>query len=408
MSAPDPHTPRWSAWRVVIGFGVVSLAVDLVADGARSVAGPLLASLGAGALLVGIITGGAEAAGYGLRLVSGPLVDRTRRYWGFAIGGYALTALCIPLLALTPFIGPSGLVAAAVLIVVERVGKAIRSPAKTVLLAHAATAVGGGRGFGVHKLLDQVGAFSGPLLVAAVIAMSGALWPAFAVLAIPGVFALLLLLWMRSLVPDPSVFALDPRSRTRPAATEQTGVRLPPSLYLFGISAALTNFGLVGFGVISFHLTDARLTGLAAVPLVFAVGMAAGAIAAVVTGRAYDRVGAGALLVVPVLVAGIPLLTFSPSFALVLVGVVIWGAATGVHDSTVKALVADLVPVARRGTAYGLFAVFQGAGVFAGAALAGSLYPDAVALSLVTVPAQIASLVLLVLVVRSRRRARAS
>lgn len=393
---------------MVIGFGVVSLAVDLVADGARSVAGPLLASLGAGALLVGIITGGAEAAGYGLRLVSGPLVDRTRRYWGFAIGGYALTALCIPLLALTPFIGPSGLVAAAVLIVVERIGKAIRSPAKTVLLAHAATAVGGGRGFGVHKLLDQVGAFSGPLLVAAVIAMSGALWPAFAVLAIPGVFALLLLLWMRSLVPDPSVFALDPRSRTRPAAAEQTGVRLPPSLYLFGISAALTNFGLVGFGVISFHLTDARLTGLAAVPLVFAVGMAAGAIAAVVTGRAYDRVGAGALLVVPVLVAGIPLLTFSTSFALVLVGVVIWGAATGVHDSTVKALVADLVPVARRGTAYGLFAVFQGAGVFAGAALAGSLYPDAVALSLVTVPAQIASLVLLVLVVRSRRRARAN
>ena len=115
----SPVTPRWGAWQVVIGFGVVSLAVDLVADGARSIQGPLLASLGASALVVGLVTGGAEAAGYGLRLVSGPLVDRTKKYWGFAIGGYALTAVCIPLLALTPFIGPVGFVAAALLIILE-------------------------------------------------------------------------------------------------------------------------------------------------------------------------------------------------------------------------------------------------------------------------------------------------
>lgn len=400
----SPSTPRWGAWRLVIGFGVVSLAVDLVADGARSIQGPLLASLGASALVVGLVTGGAEAAGYGLRLVSGPLVDRTKKYWGFAIGGYALTAVCIPLLALTPFIGPVGFVAAALLIILERVGKAIRSPAKTVLLAHAATAVGGGRGFGVHKLLDQVGAFSGPLLVAAIIAVSGALWPALAVLAIPGVFALVLLFWMRGRVPDPGAFASVPGTRTPAGPVAETGGRLSGSLYLFGISAALTSFGLVGFGVISFHLTEGGLVGLAAVPVVFAAGMAAAALAAVITGRAYDRFGGGALLVVPVLVATLPLLTFSASFALVLVGVVIWGAATGVHDSTVKALVADLVPVARRGTAYGVFAVFQGVGTFGGAALAGVLYPNAVALTVITVPAQLASLVLLVLVVRSRHR----
>jgi hypothetical protein len=401
----DPvNIPRWSPWRVVIGFGIVSLAVDLVADGARSIQGPLLASLGASALMVGLVTGGAEAAGYGLRLVSGPLVDRTKKYWGFAIGGYALTALCIPLLALTPFIGPVGFVAAALLIILERVGKAIRSPAKTVLLAHAATAVGGGRGFGVHKLLDQVGAFSGPLLVAVIIAISGALWPALAALAIPGVFALVLLFWMRSRVPDPGAFASVPGTRTRADSVAETGGRLPGSLYVFGISAALTSFGLVGFGVIAFHLTESGLVGLAAVPLVFAAGMAAAALAAVLTGGAYDRFGGGALLVVPVLVATLPLLTFSSSFALVLAGIVIWGAATGVHDSTVKALVADLVPVARRGTAYGVFAVFQGVGTFGGAALAGLLYPNAVALSLITVPAQLASFVLLVLVVRSRHR----
>ena len=289
----------------MIGFGIVSLAVDLVADGARSVSGPLLASLGASALTVGIVTGAAEAAGFGLRLVSGPLVDRTRKYWGFAIGGYVLTVLCVPLLALTPLLGPGAFLAAAFLVVLERVGKAIRSPAKTVLLAHAATAVGGGRGFGVHKLLDQVGAFSGPLLVAAVIAISGALWPAFAVLAIPGVVALALLLWMRSRVPDPGAFAREPGSPSRPAPVADTRGRLPGSLYLFGISAALTSFGLVGYGVISFHLTEGALIALAAVPLVFAVGMVAGALASVITGRAYDSFGAGVLLLVPVLVASI-------------------------------------------------------------------------------------------------------
>ncbi|MEO5533931.1 MAG: MFS transporter [Pseudolysinimonas sp.] len=398
---PDP---RWSAWRVVVGFGLVSLAVDLVADGAKSIQGPLLASLGASALVVGIVTGGAEAAGYGLRLVSGPLVDRTKRYWGFAIGGYALTALCIPLLAFTPWIGPAGVVVAATLIVVERVGKAIRSPAKTVLLAHAATAVGGGRGFGVHKLLDQVGAFSGPLIVAAVIAISGAIWPAFAILAIPGLFALAFLLWMRRRVPDPGAFSAPLLRSAQPQAAVSSSRAIPRSLYLFSLSAAFTSFGLVGFGVMSFHLTDAGLVDVAAVPLVYAVGMAAAAVAAVITGRAYDTFGGAVLLVVPVMVAAIPVLTLSSTFAWVIVGVMVWGAATGVHDSTVKALVADLVPVARRGTAYGVFAVFQGAGTFAGAVVAGALYPDAGTLSIITIPAQIASLVLLIVVVRARRR----
>jgi len=405
MSDSHRSLPRWSAWRVVIGFGIVSLAVDLVADGARSIQGPLLASLGAGALIVGLVTGGAEAAGFGLRLVSGPLVDRTKKYWGFAIGGYALTAVCIPLLAITPFIGPAGLVAAALLVILERVGKAIRSPAKTVLLAHAATAVGGGRGFGVHKLLDQVGAFSGPLLVAAAIAISGALWPAFALLVIPGIFALILLAWIRRRVPDPGAFSV-PVGVARPAESEASPAgRLPRSLYFFGFSAALTCFGLVGFGVISFHLTAGGLLAVAAVPLVFAVGMAAAAVAAVIVGRAYDRMGGRVLLAVPALVIAIPALAFSGSLVLVVIGVVIWGVATGVQDSTVKALIADLVPVARRGAGYGVFAVFQGAGTFAGAVVAGALYPDAVVLSLATIPAQIAAVAFLVVALRSRRAA---
>jgi hypothetical protein len=113
--APVPATAEaastdrsWSPWRAVVGFGVVSLAADMVYEGARSVYGPLLGALGASALVVGAVTGAGEAAALILRLVSGPWADRTRRYWMLTIAGYALTAVCVPLLALTPFLGPAG------------------------------------------------------------------------------------------------------------------------------------------------------------------------------------------------------------------------------------------------------------------------------------------------------------
>lgn len=410
MTMPASGPPRWSAWRVVFGFGLVSLTVDLVADGSRSIAGPLLGELGATALVVGLVTGGAEALSFILRLVSGPAADRTRRYWDFTIVGYALTGLSVPLLAFTPFLGSIGLAAAATLILLERVGKAIRSPAKTTLLAFAAGAVGRGRGFGVHKLFDQVGAFLGPLIVAAIIAATGVLWPAYAALTLPALIALGVLLWIRHRVPDPSVYEPEapPAVEANPEATDESdaSVRegLPVTFLLFSASTGLTGLGLVGFGVISFHLTDSDLVTLAAVPVVFSAGMFAAAVAALGSGWAYDRAGAAVLLLVPLMVAGVPALSLSSKLAGVLLGVILWGAATGIQDSTVKALVADLVPSPRRGTAYGVFAVFQGAGIFAGAALAGWLYPDAALLSLITVPAQVAALLLLTIVIMRRRR----
>src|SRR3954468_15818365 len=111
----DPlPTPGWSPWRAVVGFGVVSLAADMVYEGARSVTGPLLGSLGASALVVGLVTGAGEGMALLLRLVSGSVADRTGRYWSLTIVGYALTAVCVPLLALTPSLGAAGLTAAVV------------------------------------------------------------------------------------------------------------------------------------------------------------------------------------------------------------------------------------------------------------------------------------------------------
>jgi MFS family permease len=401
-ASPAPSTRAWTPWRVVVGFGTISLAADMVYEGARSVYGPLLASLGASAIVVGAVTGAGEAAALVFRVFSGPLADRTRRYWTLTIAGYALTAVCVPLLAVTPLLGAAGLAVAAVLILAERIGKAVRSPAKSALLADAAAQVGMGRGLGVHKALDQIGAFAGPLVVAGLVAVSGALWPGLAALAIPGAVAMVLLVVTRRRLPAPADTASEsPDAPPPPAAGGRARRPLPANFLRFALGTTACTTGLVTFGLISFHLVQRHLVPTAAVPLLYAGAMAAGALAALLTGEVYDRLGPRVLLALPLFVAAVPALAFGGSLALVVPGVLLWGAAVGVQDSTVKALVADLVPRDRRATAYGMFAAVQGAGALLGGIAAGALYEHSMpALVAGIVALQVVALVILLPVVR--------
>ncbi|MDQ0852377.1 MFS family permease [Arthrobacter sp. V4I6] len=389
----------------MVGFGLVSLAADVVSDGARPLAGPLLAQLGASALLVGLVTGGAEAAAQGLRLVFGPWADRTRRYWTFTVAGYALTAVSVPLLALAPAIGAAGLILASTLILGDRVGKAVRSPAKTVLLAAAAKPVGRGRGFAVHKSLDLAGALLGPILVSAVLAVTGLITAAFAVLALPASAALFLLVRLRRRVPDPGAGAQaeGSTSASPPTAARRPSLFTGPFL-LFGVAAFFWSSGLVAFGVISFHLTTTAAVPVAVIPLLYAGAMGAAALGALASGVVYDRVGGAVLLALPFMIAAVPVLALAPGTGLVMAGVLVWGTATGIQDSTVKALIADLVPELRQGTAYGVFAAFEGAGALAGGALYGALY-DARPLLIGSVAAlQVVAVVVLLAAMRSSQR----
>jgi len=406
----------------VLGFGVVSLLADLVYEGARSITGPLLASLGATALVVGLVTGAGEAMALLLRLVSGRLADRTGRYWGITLAGYGLTAVSVPALAAAPFVGGAGVLLASVLILAERVGKAVRSPAKSALLAQAAADVGMGRGLGVHKALDQIGAFVGPLLVAGVVALTGALWPALLVLVVPGAGAIWVLVWLRTRSlragslraghqppPDAPTVA-EPAERVPEPAVPEPAVpepavpaRFPRRFWWLAASAGAATAGLVTFGIISFHLAREQVFSTTAIPLVYAVGMAAAAVAALITGWCYERVRGWVLLSLPFLVAAVPPLAFTNNRVVVILGIISWGAAVGVQDSTVKALVADLVPHGRRATAYGAFAAVQGGAALAGGAVSGVLYSRSVPALVATVAAlQLVALVLLVGILRNR------
>lgn len=382
-------TARMGPWRFVVWFGAVSLLADFVYEGARSVTGPLLASLGASALVVGLVTGAGEAAALGLRLVSGPLADRTRRFWGLAIAGYALTVLSVPLLGVVGVLW-----AACALVIAERVGKAVRSPAKDTLLSHATAATGRGRGFAVHEAMDQVGALIGPLVVAGVLALTGGDYgPALGVLAVPAVAVLGLLVWLRARVPDPEAYERE----LTPTATVADGQgRLPAAFWTYAAFTAATTAGFATFGVLSYHLVVRHLMATAWVPVLYAAAMVVDAIAALATGWLYDRVGARVLVVLPLLAAVVPALAFTNTVGLAVAGSLVWGAAMGVQESTLRATVADLVPSGRRATAYGVFAGVVGAASVVGGTLTGALYGSSIPLLIAVVVAiQVTALILL-------------
>ena len=179
--------------------GVMSFFADFTYEGSRSIIGQYLGLLGAGALAISVVTGFGELLGYGLRLFSGRGADRTGRYWPITIGGYILQMSVVPLLALA-----GSWQVAALLIILERVGKAIRNPPRDAMLSHAAREMGYGWGFGVHEALDQFGAMFGPLLVALIVATSHHDYKtAFAALAVPAAIMLSLLAVARFFYPRP-------------------------------------------------------------------------------------------------------------------------------------------------------------------------------------------------------------
>lgn len=352
--------------RFVVGFGVVSALADIVYEGARSVYGPFLATLGATALVVSVITGGGEALALVARLLFGRMADTRSRRWTLTIAGYGLTALAVPLLGLT-----SALWIACGLILLERLGKAVRSPAKDAMLAQAGTITGRGWAFAVHEAMDQVGAFLGPLLIAASLALTASYGPGFLLLAIPGVASVAVLLLLRRRVPDPAQY--EPVDEAIPADVTPREP-LPRAFWVYAAFTALTMTGFTTFGLLSFHLIDMGDVSAAWVPVAYAAVMAVDAIAALVSGRWYDRIGLRGLVVIPVLAAVVPWLGFSASTALVIGGMLLWGVVLGVQESTMRAAVADLVPDARRGSAYGIFTAAYGLAWLLGSIIIGVSY----------------------------------
>ena len=187
-----------AAIRFIVLIGVVSLFGDMTYEGARSITGPYLATLGASATIVGVVAGFGELVGYAIRLLSGYIGDRTGRYWTVTIIGYILNLFAVPLLALA-----GSWEIAVVLIVAERMGRALRAPTRDAMLSHAATRTGAGWAFGLHEAMDTTGAIIGPLAVSAALYFGRGYTTSFAMLVVPAILSIFVLLVARSQFPAP-------------------------------------------------------------------------------------------------------------------------------------------------------------------------------------------------------------
>lgn len=378
-----------SALAFIVAFGIVSLFADMAYEGMRGLNGPFLATLGASGAAVGVIAGGGELAGYLIRLLSGRVAQATGAYWPLAIAGYVLTMAAVPMMAFA-----FNWQTAALFVVLERTGKAIRSPATNTMQAKAGDHIGQGWAFGLQEALDQTGAIIGPLITAYVLARHGDYHAAYAWLGVPAILTLV------------TVAIIAVRYRFAGTVAPVAANAVPPVLsrgfWLYAASAALLGFGFADFSLIAFHFTRGAILAPAAVPVFYAAAMAASGAGALVFGLLFDR--RGLIVLAPAILIGAattPLVFFGGPAA-ALTGVILWGLAIGTQNALMSASVARLVPQGMRARAYGLFSAIYGSAWFAGSALLGVLYDRSrIALVAVAVAAQLLSIVPLMLAARA-------
>ncbi len=372
---------RRSALAFIVAFGIVSLFADMAYEGMRGLNGEYLAALGASGAAVGIIAGGGELAGYAIRLVSGRVAQASGAYWPLAIGGYGLTMLAVPAMAFA-----FNWQTAALFVVAERTGKAIRSPATNTMQAKAGDHIGQGWAFGLQEALDQTGAIAGPLITAFVLAHHGSYRAAYAWLAVPALLTMI----------SVGVIAVRYRfaGRIAPVDAAATPAHFARAFWFYTATAALLGFGFADFSLMAFHFGRTGIVSAAFVPVFYAVAMGTSAVSALLFGILFDR--RGLVMLVPAVLAGICTtpLVFLGGFSAALAGTILWGLATGTLNALMSASVAKLVPEAMRARAYGLFSAIYGVAWFVGSALLGLLYDVSLpALVWVAIAAQVIALV---------------
>ena len=350
------------AFRFVLLIGIVNFFADMTYEGARSIVGPFLGSLGASAAVVGFVAGFGELMGYGLRSVSGYFADKTRQYWAVAFVGYAINMLAVPALALA-----GNWPAAAALMVAERTGRAIRRPAVEAMLSHAGESIGHGWVFGFNEALDQTGATLGPLITAFVLYRRGGYHHAFAVLLISALLCLATLVVAWLLHPRPHELEKESARRTRSG-------KFTRAYWIYVVAGALIAAGFADFSLIGFHFQRTATVPESLVPVFYAVAMAAGAISSLVIGKLLDKLGMPVVLVAFGVAAFFAPLVFLDGEKLALLGMILWGLGMGAQDSSLKAILSGIVPSDRRSTGFGIFDTGFGIAWFVGSAIMGLLY----------------------------------
>lgn len=364
------------AFTFLLLMGIVSLLADMTYESARSLIGPYLLFLGASASAVGFVSGLGEFIGYTVRLLFGFVVDKTKKYWLFTILGYSINLIAIPLLAVVP---PNGWIWAAILIVCERLGKAVRAPAKTTLVSFAAKRVGTGKGFGFVEVLDQIGAMLGPLLLFFIMQWKESAgtyaqyqW-AFASLAIPAILTLIVLTISKALFPKAEEFELTDSEVDAP--TQKLELKKIKPILLYIIAIGLLAVGMADFPLMAFHIETNKVIDIKYITLLYMMVMGVDGLAAFIFGNLYDKKGAITLWIAAIIgLSFAPLVFLTTNITSIVIGLILWGVLLGAMESIALAYIADNVEVNYRGRILGIYYTFYGITWFIGSWLMGILY----------------------------------
>lgn len=381
-------------------MGIVSLFSDMTHEGARSVLGEYLNLTGASAATIGFVSGIGELCGYSLRLLSGFIADKTKKYWALVIGGYTLQVLAIPALALIP---ENGWLIACGLVIMERIGKAIKKPAKNTLVSFAASEVGTGKGFAYQEFLDQLGAFLGPVMLFVISLIKGTsnlfstYRVCFAILGIPALITIALVIFSKIKYPHPEVFEKAPE--------EKTEFHFQKSFVLYMIAICLFAFGFADFTLITLHAAKTHAFPTSTLSLLYAAAMAVDAFAALFFGWLFDKVGLKALILSTLCSSFFSCFIFlSGNPWMMGAGIILWGIGMGAQESIMKAAVSKIIPKSMRSSGFGIFETGFGIAWFLGSWLLGFMYDvNPTYLVIVSVAVQILAIVFYMACIRQRK-----
>lgn len=368
---------RKKALKLIFLFGIISLLGDAIYEGARSVNGPYLAILGANAAIIGFVAGAGEFLGYGIRIFSGYFSDKTKAYWFFTIIGYGLL-FTVPLLSLA---GIWQL--AALFIISERIGKALRNPAKDTILSHSTKQVGTGTGFAIVEVLDQIGAIIGPLIFSILFFLLGVSGKAISDYQVGYSFLWIPFLLLMIVIIIAYFLVKNPQNLEKTEVASKGNERFSKVFWLYTLFGFITTFGFVNFVLIGYHIKVQAILPDAVIPLLYAIAMGIDAVMAIVIGKTYDSLknkmkndnaGLLTLVVIPILSMFIPLFAFSMNYLFIVFSMILWGMVMGAHETIMKSVIADITPLEKRGTGYGIFSTSYGVALFGGSVMVGFLY----------------------------------
>ena len=388
----------------IILIGIVSLLSDMTHEGAKSIYGQFLNIVGASPKVISFVGGLGEFLGSALIFVTSIIASKTKKYWTMTIIGYTINLFCIPMLALTT---ENGWIYAISLILLERVGKAIRKPAKNTLVSFCSKNLGEGKSFALLECLDQIGAFIGPLILTLVLYLKGTtnLFDSykfcFLILIIPAILTLCILLFARVKYPTPETFEDDKEE------DKSNKLVISKSFKYYLVAISLVAFSFIDFPLITYHVASLNIINEKNLPMLYSLAMLVDSISALIFGFLFDKIGFKTLVLSTLLSMTFPLFIFNfNNSALIIIGICLWGVGMGAQESILKSSVAKLSTKETRSKCFGLFEGIFGLSWFIGSFVLGLIYEASIiAFIIIPIILQICAMIGYILSIRNYSKA---